>query len=288
MPRSVLRLSSGQSYSLLHSPCWRLRFAPSSYSQLKNLNNDQATSISSMAPLATISSYATPTVASSVVFSLIGSASSPTVLATVPTVHGSTVSNATFPTSPIPSSNKLGLTETPIIHLSGNNATEPPSTNTPDGQIWWSKEWVSVTAWTVLIFDATSMLLLLWMWATGMIDGCLNLLRGPPRRSTWTSWSSRHLRPRRVSINVITPSQNWTPSPSPLPNSFLYEAMSTPQDHYSAPPPRYPNTRDSMYATPYPNARPITVDVLRRLDREQDSARRHEILGEELSRLGVI
>ena len=128
-----------------------------------------------MAPVSISTLYVTPA-AFLPLFTITGYTSSPTILANslpvVPTASPRTLLTTTSVlAADIPELSHSIITTT----TSNNSETSSRSVASFDGSKWWNKQWVPVAAWALIIYDAASLFLLLWLWSVGMMDAMLNV-----------------------------------------------------------------------------------------------------------------
>lgn len=145
-----------------------------------------------MAPVSISTLYVTPAV-SLPLFTITGYTPSPTILANslpvVPTASPRTLLTTTSVlAADIPELSHSIITAT----TSNNSDTSSRSVASFDGSKWWNKQWVPAAAWALIIYNAASLFLLLWLWSVGMMDAMLNNLLVPA--SANTSPTSAHPR----------------------------------------------------------------------------------------------
>lgn len=217
-----------------------------------------------VAPVSISTLYVTPA-ASLPLFTITGYTSSPTILANslpvAPTVSPRTLLTTTSVlAADIPELSYSIITVT----TSNNSETSSRSVASFDGSKWWNNQWVPVVAWALIIYDAASVFLLLWLWSVGMMDAMLNLIRAPYPGGTWAWRSSRQ-----------PSTQRWS---------------------FSASPGRYPHypsdstalLRNDYDHNPVQTAQIDRADQLRRPQEGGDHVRRNQVLAAEFRRLGII
>lgn len=217
-----------------------------------------------MAPVSISTFYVTPTV-SLPLFTITGYTSSPTILANSLLVVPTTSPGTLLTTTSVLSAYIPELSHS-IITATTSNSSETPSRSVAsfDGSKWWSKQWVPVAAWALIIYDAASLFLLLWLWSVGMMDAMLNLIRAPYPSGTWA----------------------WRPSRQPSTHRWNFSAS---PDRY----PHYPSDRAALLRNDYDH-NPVQTAQIDRADQPRrpqeggDHARRNQVLAAEFRRLGII
>lgn len=253
-----------------------------------------------MVPVSISTLYVTPTV-SLPLFTITGYTSSPTILANslpvVPTASPRTLLTITsVSAADIPELSHSIITAT----TSNNSEISSQLVASFDGSKWWNKRWVPVAAWALIIYDAASLFLLLWLWSIGMMDAMLNV--SPSHLlsscdSLFTSalsnrifvWFQLQLTPRPPQlIRAPYPSGTWAWRPSRQPSTQRWNFNASP-DRY----PHYPSDRAALLRNDYDHnpvqtAQIDRADQLHRPQEGGDHVRRNQVLAAEFRRLGII
>ncbi|OCL13380.1 hypothetical protein AOQ84DRAFT_111156 [Glonium stellatum] len=129
-----------------------------------------------MAPISVFTPYVTPTATSlPSLFTVFNYSSLPATLATSSPLDP-TASLLTLVTITSVLADDIPNLSLGVINpaASRNNDTSQPSAPL-NGSKWWNAQWLPVAAWALLIYDAASLFLLLWLWSVGLMDATLNV-----------------------------------------------------------------------------------------------------------------
>ena len=132
-----------------------------------------------MAPVSISTLYVTPAV-SLPLFTITAYTPSPTILTNSLPVVPTASPRMLLTTTSVLAADIPELSHSIItITTSNNSDTSSLSAASFNGSKWWNKQWALVAAWALIIYDAASLFLLLWLWSIGMVDAMLNVSPGP-------------------------------------------------------------------------------------------------------------